>query len=128
MVLMADPVSLSVVRQRFRTWLGLLGWPEQEIEDIVSAVDQAVSVAVQHADPADIGAEVRVAARRFSEPDGSRRVMIGVSDNCGRRPERAERSRGLGLLMVYACMDAVQLSEDSEGTTILMTSVRVPPL
>ena len=34
MVLMADPVSLSVVRQRFRTWLGRLRWPTDEVDEI----------------------------------------------------------------------------------------------
>lgn len=128
MVLMADPVSLSVVRERLRKWLGLLRWPGHEIEDIVIAVDEAVSRAVQRAAPAGAGAEVRVAARQFTEADGGRRVIVGVSDDCGPERRRPDRNGGLGLLMVYACMDQVELSEDSEGTTMLMTSVRVPPI
>ncbi len=123
MVLMADPVSLSVVRERFRRWLAALGWPPREVDDIVTAVNEAVSDAVEQA---PVGAEVRVAARRFAEADGGRRVVVGVSDD-RRRSRPADPDPGFGLLMIHACMDAVELSRDPAGTTVLMTSVRVPP-
>lgn len=124
MVLMADPVALSVVRERFRRWLATLCWPPREVDDIVTAVNEAVSDAVEHA---PVGAEVRVAARRFAEADGGRRVVVGVSDD-RRRSGPADPDQGFGLLMIHACMDAVELSRDSGGTTVLMTSVRVPAL
>lgn len=124
MVLMADPSALSVVRQRLRRWLVALEWPAREVDDIVMAVNEAVSNAVEHARPAPLDAEVRVAARLFAEPDGARRVMIGVSDD--RTPSDAG-FRGYGLLMIHACMDAVELSRDDTGTTLVMTSAKVPP-
>jgi anti-sigma regulatory factor (Ser/Thr protein kinase) len=123
MVLMADPVSLSVVRDRFRRWLAELCWPPREVDDIVTAVNEAVSDAVEHA---PVGAEVRVAARPFAEADGGRRVVVGVSDDRRRRPPPAD-PHGYGLLMIHACMDTVELCRESGGTTMLMTSVRVPP-
>ncbi len=125
MVLMADPVSLSVVRQRFRTWLGALCWPADEIDDIILAVNEAVSNAVEHADAPVFASEVRVAARQLTEDDGSRRVVIGVSDN--RRWCPRQTQRGLGLLMIHTCMDRVQFDRTRDVTTMLMTSVRVPP-
>jgi len=125
MVLMADPVSLSVVRQRFRTWLGRLRWPLDEVDDIIMAVNEAVSNAVEHADVPGFASEVRVAAREFSEPDGGRRVVVGVSDNRRWCPEQTQR--GLGLLMIHTCMDHVQFDRDLDVTTMVMTSVRVPP-
>jgi anti-sigma regulatory factor (Ser/Thr protein kinase) len=125
MVLMADPVSLSVVRQRFRTWLSRLRWPLDEVDDIVMAVNEAVSNAVEHADVPGFASEVRVAAREFTEPDGGRRVVVGVSDNRRWCPEQTQR--GLGLLMIHTCMDHVQFDRDLDVTTMVMTSVRVPP-
>lgn len=125
MVLMADPVSLSVVRQRFRTWLAALCWPADEIDDIILAVNEAVSNAVEHADAPVFASEVRVAARQLTEDDGSRRVVIGVSDN--RRWCPRQTQRGLGLLMIHTCMDRVQFDRTRDVTTMLMTSVRVPP-
>jgi anti-sigma regulatory factor (Ser/Thr protein kinase) len=126
MVLMADPVSLSVVRQRFRTWLALLRWPTDEVDDIVLAVNEAVSNAVEHADAPGFASEVRIAARQFTEADGSRRVIIGVSDN--RRWCPRQTQRGLGLLMIHTCMDHVQFDRTRDVTTMVMTSVRVPPM
>jgi len=126
MVLMADPLSPSVVRQRFRVWLADLCWPGEEVDDIVLAVNEAVSNAVEHADRPSLAAEVRVAARLFSDADGGRRVVVGVSDN--RRWCAAPPHRGLGLLMMHTCMDDVQFDRNHEVTTVVMTSVRVPPL
>jgi anti-sigma regulatory factor (Ser/Thr protein kinase) len=125
MVLMADPVSLSVVRQRFRTWLAALCWPVDEVDDIILAVNEAVSNAVEHADVPGFSSEVRVAGREFTEGDGGRRVVVGVSDNRRWCPHQTQR--GLGLLMIHTCMDRVQFDRTRDVTTLLMTSVRVPP-
>src|SRR5689334_2544868 len=125
MVLMADPVSLSVVRQRFRAWLADLRWPEDEVDDIVLAVSEAVSNAVEHADAPGFAAEVRVAAGQFSEVDGGRRIVVGVSDN--RRWCPRDTQRGLGMLMIHTCMDDVRFETNHEVTTTVMTSVKVPP-
>jgi anti-sigma regulatory factor (Ser/Thr protein kinase) len=127
MVLMSDPISLSVVRERFRRWLGGLFWPLREIDDIVMAVNEAVSNAVEQTHPSLMGAEVRVAARQFAERDGGRRVLIAVAAGDYWSPEPAG-FEGPGLLMIHTCMDSVEVAREADGTTMLMTSVRVPPL
>jgi len=126
MVLMADPISLSVVRERFRRWLAELRWPSDEIDDVVMAVNEAVSSAVEHTHPATLGAEVRVAARQFAETDGWRRVLVAVAGGMLWTPE-PEGFEGPGLLMIHACMDAVDVTREAGGTTMLLTSARVPP-
>jgi anti-sigma regulatory factor (Ser/Thr protein kinase) len=129
MVLLADPVSLSVVRERFRRWLGVLCWPGQEVDDVVMAVNEAVSIAVEHVHPSQVGAEVHVAARQFAEEDGGRRVMIGVVGTGGWCPEPSDPAfRSAGMLMIHACMDAVEVNREQDATTLLMSSVKVPPL
>jgi anti-sigma regulatory factor (Ser/Thr protein kinase) len=127
MVLMADPVSLSVVRERFRRWLGALYWPPREGEDVVMAVNEAVTSAVEHTHPSAIGAEVRVAARQYSEPDGGRRILVAVAggEHWTTEPHGFE---GPGLLMIHACMDAVEVAREADGVTMLLTSAKVPPL
>lgn len=127
MVLMSDPVSLSVVRERFRRWLDGLWWPDREVDDIVMAVNEAVSNAVEQTHPSAIGAEVRVAARQFAERDGGRRVLVAVAAGDYWSPE-PDGFEGPGLLMIHACMDAVEVCREPDGTTLLMTSARVPPL
>ena len=127
MVLMSDPVSLSVVRERFHRWLAELCWPSRDVDDIVMAVNEAVSNAVEQTHPSAMGAEVRVAARLFAERDGGRRVLVAVAagENWSPEPDGFE---GPGLLMIHTCMDAVEVSREVDGTTMLMTSARVPPL
>ena len=127
MVLMADPVSLSVARQRFRRWLAALRWPPREVDDVVMAVNEAVTSAVEHTHPSAIGAEVRVAARQYAEPDGGRRVLVAVAGGEHWTPE-PEDFEGPGLLMIHACMDAIEISREADGVTMLLTSAKVPPL
>jgi anti-sigma regulatory factor (Ser/Thr protein kinase) len=129
MVLLADPVTLSVVRERFRRWLDLLRWPEQEIDDVVMAVNEAVSIAIQNVHPSRSGAEVHVAAKLFTEADGGRRVMIGVVGDDRWCPEPTDEDfRSPGMLMIHACMDAVEVSREPDVTTLMMSSVKVPPM
>ncbi len=127
MVLMADPVSLSVVRERFNRWLRALHWPGREIDDVVMAVNEAVTSAVEHTHPAAMGAEVRVAARQYAEPDGGRRVLVAVAGGEHWTPE-PDGFEGPGLLMIHACMDSIEVSREADGTTMLLTSAKVPPL
>jgi anti-sigma regulatory factor (Ser/Thr protein kinase) len=127
MVLMADPVSLSVVRERFRRWLGTLSWPPREVDDVVMAVNEAVTSAVEHTHPSAIGAEVRVAARQYAEPDGGRRVLVAVAGGEHWTPEPLG-FEGPGLLMIHACMDSIEVAREDDGVTMLLTSAKVPPL
>jgi anti-sigma regulatory factor (Ser/Thr protein kinase) len=127
MVLMADPVSLSVVRERFRRWLAALSWPPREVDDVVMAVNEAVTSAVEHTHPSAIGAEVRVAARQYAEADGGRRVLVAVAGGEHWTPE-PHGFEGPGLLMIHACMDAIEVAQEPDGTTMLLTSAKVPPL
>jgi anti-sigma regulatory factor (Ser/Thr protein kinase) len=127
MVLMADPVSLSVVRERFRRWLGAHLWPPREVDDVVMAVNEAVTSAVEHTHPSAIGAEVRVAARQYAEPDGGRRVLVAVAGGEHWTPEPLG-FEGPGLLMIHACMDSIEVAREDDGVTMLLTSAKVPPL
>jgi anti-sigma regulatory factor (Ser/Thr protein kinase) len=127
MVLMADPVSLSVVRERFRRWLGALCWPTREVDDVVMAVNEAVTSAVEHTHPSAIGAEVRVAARQYAEPDGGRRILVAVAGGEHWTPEPLG-FEGPGLLMIHACMDSIEVAREGDGVTMLLTSAKVPPL
>ena len=127
MVLMADPVSLSVVRERFRRWLGTLSWPPREVDDVVMAVNEAVTSAVEHTHPSAVGAEVRVAARQYAERDGGRRILVAVAGGEYWTPEPLG-FEGPGLLMIHACMDSIEVDREDDGVTMLLTSAKVPPL
>src|SRR3954454_24289434 len=47
-VLPAVSSSASLVRQRTRAWLDALGWPTDDGEDVVMAVNEAVANVVEH--------------------------------------------------------------------------------
>jgi anti-sigma regulatory factor (Ser/Thr protein kinase) len=49
LALPADPITSSVTRQRVREWLAAWSWPADQLDDIVLAVSEAVSNAIEHA-------------------------------------------------------------------------------
>lgn len=129
MALTADPAALSVVRERVRRWLGRLHWPDNEVDDVVMAVNEAVTIVVEHALITGASAVVRVAGRPFDDTEGRRRVAVGVVGDVSWEAAAASAILpGFGVLMLHTCMDSVELCRDADGTTVLLTSVGVPPL
>jgi hypothetical protein len=49
MELPADPISIPMARAQVRRWLAEFSWPAVKLDDIVLAVSEAVSNAVEHA-------------------------------------------------------------------------------
>ena len=45
----ANPVAIPVARYQVRRWLAALSWPAAALDDIVLAVSEAVTNAVEHA-------------------------------------------------------------------------------
>src|SRR3954454_17539717 len=121
-VLPAVSSAASLVRQRTRAWLDALGWPADDREDVVMAVNEAVANVVDHA---YLGqphrGEVRVYGWPANHP-GGHRVVITVADGGRGRPlPNAPGYRGRGLRMMHACMDSVLIQPAAAGTTVIMT-------
>lgn len=128
MSLPADPVTPSVVRERLLAWLADLTWPAEEAEDVVLAVSEAVSNAAEHAYASGVAGSVDLVARAVVEPGGRRRVVVGVADRGRWRPEpEFQAYRGHGLTVMHATMHRVEVERNSAGTTVVLTSVAVPP-
>jgi serine/threonine-protein kinase RsbW len=124
--LLAVPESGSVVRQRLRAWLDGLGWPGDEREDLVVAVNEAVANVIDHAYPPGRPGEVRVYGWQVFRPSG-RCAVVTVTDDGRWRPARHHRSnRGRGLLMMHACTASVMIEPTDRGTTVIMVSCDVP--
>jgi anti-sigma regulatory factor (Ser/Thr protein kinase) len=126
-VLPAVSSSASLVRQRTRAWLDALGWPADDGEDVVMAVNEAVANVVDHA---YLGqphrGEVRVYGWPASHP-GTDRVVITVADGGRWRPLPGDPGyRGRGLRMMHACMDSVLIQPAAAGTTVIMTHTACP--
>ena len=117
-VVPASASSLAAVRKWLRSWLEELGWPTEAAQDIVLAVNEAITNVVEHAYPSrrggssagdvgEVGAgdgaaliEVRAAVEPVGEPrsaNGDRHAtVLGVRAVAGLRRVRAwVRDRGV---------------------------------
>jgi anti-sigma regulatory factor (Ser/Thr protein kinase) len=132
-VLPAIPSAASLVRQRTRAWLDALGWPSEDGEDVVMAVNEAVANGVDHAyrGQPHLG-EVRVYGWPTNHPaaanhPAAHRVVVTVADRGRWRPVPSDPGyRGRGLRMMHACMDSVIIQPAAAGTTVIMTHAPSP--
>src|SRR5436305_9295208 len=81
MELPADPIAISVARKQVRRWLARLSWPAGQLDDIVLAVSEAVSNAIEHAYLDQPPGVVEVRGGIETTPGGQRRVTVIVRDH-----------------------------------------------
>lgn len=129
----ADPIAPSVARNRLRHWLTASFWPAGQLEDIVLAVSEAVSNAVEHAyldhqgpEVVEINGEVEVA------PGGHRRVTVVVRDHGRWRPPPIDdENRRRGIPLMRACVETITIGapdDNRTGTSVVLRSRAVPTL
>ncbi|CCH33727.1 ATP-binding protein [Actinosynnema sp. NPDC047251] len=113
----AIATRLAEVRVRLDAWLRTVGLPDDDRYDLVIAVNEAMSNAVEHAYPPGEPGRVRVAAE--VRPDGRLRVVVA---DCGawRVPPVALSDRGRGLLLMRENVDEVQLDRSADGTSVTL--------
>jgi hypothetical protein len=95
LVLIADRDAAPRVRRALRCWLCERGWPPDEGDDVVLAVDEAVTNVVAHAYPDGATGSASVLERPVSSP---RRVAPSLSSRspitaCGTRWARGRTDR-----------------------------------
>ena len=119
MRLPAIPASLAVIRAHLRTWLPTARVNPSAAADVLLAVGEAASNAVEHAirgTTRDV--ELEVTARATTTG-----LALTVKDN-GRwhAPRRSERSaqRGHGNRLMSALVDTVTITPTPQGTTVEM--------
>lgn len=130
----ASAEALAAVRHRLRRWLTGLDWPADAATDILFAVNEAVTNAVEHAYPAEpAGATVEISGSvEIDVPGdgrvGTRRVRVWVRDHGRWRDDVHDRSdvsraRGRGLGMMDAMTaELVVWASASTGTTVVLVS------
>jgi anti-sigma regulatory factor (Ser/Thr protein kinase) len=128
----ADSIAPSVARDRVRYWLTALCWPAGQRDDIVLAVSEAVSNAIEHAYLDQPSGLVEIRSGVETTPGGQRRVTVIVRDHGHWRPVPVhDENRRRGIPLMRACMDTVtigQPSDDQAGTCVVLRSRAVPPL
>jgi serine/threonine-protein kinase RsbW len=123
-VVQANQWAPSLVRRRLRQWLEKLGWPRDEQDDLVLAVNEAVSNVAEHAYPPNRGGQATVLGERV---DGVRRthtrLVFTITDHGRWRepPAESERPR-YGLPIMRAMTDVFRRETTSAGTRITVVS------
>jgi PAS domain S-box-containing protein len=110
----SDPSQLAVLRGELRPWLLAHGLAEQELHDVLVAVGEAASNAIEH--PRD----AQSAVFRVEGSASGDELVIRVSDS-GRWREQVEKgSRGRGLSLMRSLMGDVQIVENDAGTEVVL--------
>lgn len=126
-VLAPRPQSAGVARGRTRTWLDAIQCPKPIGDDIVYAVNEAVSNAIEHAYPkATVTGMIHVSLRVEGDDASTRRVRAEIRDHGRWRPPPADPGcRGRGIPLMEALMDELVIDRhgvDGVGTAVILTS------
>ncbi|MBM7774345.1 anti-sigma regulatory factor (Ser/Thr protein kinase) [Actinokineospora baliensis] len=111
--------DVGVVRAALRAWLTARHLPPQRVEDILLAVDEAVTNSVEHAYRGGTPGPVVLTAMTGSADSSV--VRVAVADRGQWRPpvppDRAVPARGRGLAIIQAIAAQVRIDHGTPGTT-----------
>ncbi|WP_445183466.1 ATP-binding protein [Pseudonocardia sp. Cha107L01] len=129
--LAAHWIASSLARDRTQLWLEGHHWPPAQIEDLVLAISEAVSNSVEHGylvppESFDHPGVVRLHGHVTTDDDGRRVVFTITDDGCWKAPGN-DADRGMGLHLMRACADTVDVSGTADGTRIELVSRHAPP-
>jgi serine phosphatase RsbU (regulator of sigma subunit)/anti-sigma regulatory factor (Ser/Thr protein kinase) len=110
----SEPPSIARFRSEVKGWLEEMRVAPGDVDDIVLAVSEASSNAVEHAGVED--GDVVVSAEFRDDED----VVIGVHDAGRWQPPHLRFERGRGFRILRALMDDVQVSRRGGGTQVRM--------
>ncbi|MFT7838835.1 ATP-binding protein [Saccharothrix sp. BKS2] len=117
----AQAGELAAVRAQLDSWLARTGLNEDDRYDLLIAVNEAASNAVEHAYGPDRAGVVTIDAD--ARPDGS--VQVVVTDRgTWRVPPPALSTRGRGLLLMRENVDEVLVDRQPSGTTVTLVLAR----
>ena len=108
--------AVPSLRRLLRTWIDETGLHPDLAEDVVLAVDEAVTNVVEHAYPRQCG-EVRLRLVR-SGPGG---LEVTVEDDgTWRTPPEDPGFRGRGVQLIHGLADRARITHSPHGTTVSM--------
>ena len=117
----ADPEQLVVIRRELGGWLAPLALTEDEIADVVLAVDEAAANAVRHAYGPDESGVVELTL--WTEPGT---LCIEVVDHGSWRPPAEQPSMGgRGIPLMSHMSESVLIRFDKRGSRVLLRH-RIP--
>lgn len=116
----------SLVRRTLRVWMTEREVDEVHREDLLLAVNEAVTNVVDHAYrgvqmPGCVEVDIELTHERDRDGGPERWATIAVTDYGIWRSERADRGfRGRGLRMIQACTDWRHVERRAGGTRVTM--------
>lgn len=117
----ADPEQLGVIRRELARWLGPLSLTDDEVADVVLAVDEAAANSIRHAYGSDGSGTVELTV--WTEPGT---LWIEVVDHGSWRPPAADpAATGLGLGLMNMVAESVLIHFDQRGSRVLLRH-RIP--
>lgn len=120
----AEPAAASVMRQHVRRWLAELAWPQDEADNVVLAVSEAVCNSAEHAYPdGGPGGLIRVSGESVSLRGGDRQLLITVCDRGRWRPiPEDDEGRRRGIPLMRALTQSLRVVGTPAGTRVTLTS------
>ncbi|HZZ51967.1 MAG TPA: ATP-binding protein [Pseudonocardia sp.] len=121
---LAVPQAPATARREVQPWLTAHGWPEEDIDDLVLALNEAVTNSAEHAYPSTgLNGRIELTITLRSGDDGTTRAVVTVTDHGRWRiPASSPGYRGRGLQMMRALTESVELRAGSLGTRVTMVS------
>lgn len=112
----ALPESLAIIRQELTEWLRIANLGHAKVSDIVLAVAEAATNAIEHAYRGMTAGRVTVDVRA-----AGRDVLITISDSGSWQPPAPDSGRrGRGIRLIRALTDEAEISSDTSGTVVTM--------
>ena len=127
LTLAADWVSPSVARDRVRTWLRAGGWTSPHLDDLVLAINEAVSNSIEHGYGIGPGSPAGTGVVELRGEMTDHHVTVTVRDSGTWRPpvDDPASTRGQGIRLMRACVDDVTVEGSADGTTVVLRGRRV---
>lgn len=118
----ADAENLAPTRAALRGWLSRVGLPPDRATDVLVAVGEAVSNAIEHGHRHTPGGTVRLEASASAE-----RVQLIVVDTGSWKQPRVDPvlNRGRGIELMRKLMHEVSIESDTDGTRVELAT-RIP--
>ena len=110
--------DLATLRQRLRVWSGTCGLSDQQTDDIVIAVDEIATNALEHGRPPAHVRSWSTPEALFVQVDdhGGMRVPVATGDH----PPATDARRGRGIWMARALADVLTMHTGIAGTTVAL--------
>lgn len=128
LVLSADWVTPSVARDKVRTWLRANGWTQPHIDDMVLAINEAVSNSIEHGYGVDADDMAGIGTVELRGEITDHHITFTVRDHGKWRPpvEDPKSTRGQGIRLMRACVERVTVEGTDDGTTVVLRGRQTP--